>query len=111
MRFTRGPYIDQGLLTEPTQTPPPLVLVPQVLGIPLLMYLAVHELSMGCILSQNDKSGWKEQAMCYSSKNFDEYENQTLHIGIAFVLWYRLLRDYAIICSIRRPYKFPAWIH
>ena len=40
-----------------------LVLVPLVLGRPLILYLTVHERSMGCVLGQHDEIGRKEQAI------------------------------------------------
>ena len=38
----------------------PLVLVPLVPGKPLILYLIVHEKSMGCVLGQHDETGRKE---------------------------------------------------
>ena len=37
-----------------------LALVPPVLGRPLILYLTVHERSMGCVLEQHDETGRKE---------------------------------------------------
>lgn len=37
----------------------PLVLVLLVPGCPLLMYLAIHDFSMGCMLNQHDEIGKK----------------------------------------------------
>src|SRR3954469_8814923 len=50
------------------QEPP--ILMPQVPGRPLLMYLTVLEGSMGCVLGQHDESGRKECAIYYLSKKF-----------------------------------------
>ena len=49
-----------------TNTP---VLVPPVLGRLLILYLIVHERSMGCVLRQHDKTRRKEQTIYYQSKN------------------------------------------
>ena len=38
----------------------PPVLVPLVQGKPLILYLTVHEKSMGCVLGQHDEIGRKE---------------------------------------------------
>ena len=38
----------------------PPVLVPPVQGRPLILYLTVHEKSMGCVLGQHDEIGRKE---------------------------------------------------
>lgn len=54
----------------------PPVLVPPVSGWPLIIYLAIHETSMGCVLGQDDKSGRKEQAIYYLSKKFTNYESR-----------------------------------
>ena len=35
----------------------PSVLVPPVQGRPLILYLTVHEKSMGCVLGQHDETG------------------------------------------------------
>ena len=51
------------------------VLVPSVLGRPLILCLIVHEKSMGCILGQYD-AGCKEQAIYYLSKKFTDYESK-----------------------------------
>ena len=39
------------------------VLVPPVPGKPLILYLTVHERSMGCVLGQHDETGRKEHAI------------------------------------------------
>ena len=54
----------------------PLVLVPSVQGRPLILYLTVHERSMGCVLGQHDKTGRKERAIYYLSKKFTDYESR-----------------------------------
>ena len=54
----------------------PSVLVPPVQGKPLILYLTVHEKSMGCVLGQHDKIGRKEQAIYYLSKKFMDYESR-----------------------------------
>lgn len=52
----------------------PPVLVPPTLGRPLIMYLAIHDTAIGCVLGQHDESGRKERAIYYLSKKFHEYE-------------------------------------
>ena len=52
------------------------VLVPPVLGRPLILYLTVHERSMGCVLGQHEKTGRKEQAIYYLSKRFTDYKSK-----------------------------------
>ena len=54
----------------------PPVLVPPVQGRPLILYLTVHEKSMGCVLGQHDETGCKEQAIYYLSKKFTDYESR-----------------------------------
>ena len=54
----------------------PPVLMPPVQGRPLILYLTVHEKSMGCVLGQHDKTGHKEQAIYYLSKKFTDYESR-----------------------------------
>ena len=50
------------------------MLVPSMPGRPLILYLAVFDKSIGCVLGQHDESGKKEQAIYYLSKKFTEYE-------------------------------------
>ena len=54
----------------------PPVLVPPVPSKPLILYLTVHEKSMGCVLGQYDETGRKEQAIYYLSKKFTDYESR-----------------------------------
>ena len=56
-------------------TNPPVLVLP-IQGKPLILYLTVHEKSMGCILGQHDKIGHKEQAIYYLSKKFTNYESR-----------------------------------
>ena len=51
----------------------PLVLVPPTSGRPLLLYLSVSDMALGCMLAQIDDSG-KERAIYYLSKRMLEYE-------------------------------------
>ena len=55
-------------------TPP--ILVPPILRKPLILYLTIHDKSMGCILGQHDKIGKKDHAIYYLSKKFIEYESK-----------------------------------
>ena len=54
----------------------PPILVPPVQGKPLILYLTMHERSMGCVLGQHDEIGRKEQAIYYLSKKFTDYESR-----------------------------------
>ena len=51
----------------------PLVLVPPILGFPLLLYLSISDMALGCMLAQLDDSG-NERAIYYLSKRMLEYE-------------------------------------
>ena len=52
------------------------ILVPLIPGRPLILYLTVHERSMGCVLGQHDETRCKEQAIYYLSKKFTDYESK-----------------------------------
>ena len=52
----------------------PLVLMPSVLGRPLILYMTVLDESMGCMLGQHDDSGKRERAVYYLSKKFTACE-------------------------------------
>ena len=52
------------------------MLVPPIPGRPLILYLTVHERSMGCVLGHHDEIGRKKQAICYLSKKFTDYESK-----------------------------------
>ena len=52
------------------------VLVPPIPGKPLILYLTVHERSIGCILGQHDETERKEQVIYYLSKKFTDYESK-----------------------------------
>ena len=76
---------DSGEWTEECQTAfnkvkdylsTPLSLVPPIPGKPLILYLTIHEKSMGCVLGQHDETGKKEHAIYYLSKKFTEYESK-----------------------------------
>ncbi|RVW87897.1 Retrovirus-related Pol polyprotein from transposon 17.6 [Vitis vinifera] len=51
----------------------PPILVPPMPGRPLLLYLSVSDMALGCMLAQLDDSG-KERAIYYLSKRMLEYE-------------------------------------
>ena len=51
----------------------PLVLVPPTPGRPLLLYLSVSDMALGCMLAQLNDLG-KERAIYYLSKRMLEYE-------------------------------------
>jgi len=52
----------------------PPVLVPSVPGRPLILYMAVLDESMGCVLGQHDESEKRERAIYYLSKKFTACE-------------------------------------
>ena len=54
------------------------ILVPLVSGRPLILYLIVHEKSMGFVLGQHDEIDKKEHAIYYLSKKFTNYESKYL---------------------------------
>ena len=54
----------------------PPILVSHVQGKPLILYLTMHERSMGCVLGQHDETWRKEKAIYYLSKKFTDYESR-----------------------------------
>ena len=54
----------------------PPVLVPPVQKKPLILYLTVHEKTMGSVLGQHDETRRKEQAIYYLRKKFMDYESR-----------------------------------
>ena len=80
----------------------PPVLVPPTPGRPLLLYLSVSDIALGCMLAQLDDSG-KERAIYYLSKRMMEYECKYLMIDrlcLALVWATRRLRHYVTEYSI-----------
>ena len=80
----------------------PPVLVPPTPGRPLLLYLSVSDIALGCMLAQLDDSG-KERAIYYLSKRMMEYECKYLMIErlcLALVWATRRLRHYVTEYSI-----------
>ena len=80
----------------------PLVLVPPTPGQPLLLYLSVLDIALGCMLAQLDDSG-KERAIYSLSKRMLEYECKYLMIErlcLALVWATRRLRHYVTEYSI-----------
>ena len=57
----------------------PPVLVPPTPGHPLLLYLSVSNIALGCMLAQLDDSS-KEQAIYYLSKRMLDYETRYVMI-------------------------------
>ena len=53
----------------------PSVLVPPTLGCPLLLYLSISDVALGCMLAQLDDSG-KERAIDYLKKRMLDYETR-----------------------------------
>ncbi|RVW61644.1 Retrovirus-related Pol polyprotein from transposon 17.6 [Vitis vinifera] len=85
----------------------PPVLVPPMPGRPLLLYLSVSDMALGCMLAQLDDSG-KERAIYYLSKRMLEYEMRYVMIErmcLALVWATRRLRHYMTeysVCLISR---------
>ena len=80
----------------------PPVLVPPTPGRPLLLYLSVLDITLGCMLAQLDDSG-KERAIYYLSKRMMEYECKYLMIErlcLELVWATRRLRHYVTEYSI-----------
>ena len=80
----------------------PTVLVPPTPGRPLLLYLSVSDIALGCMLAQLDDSG-KERAIYYLSKRMLEYECKYIMIErlcLALVWATKRLRHYVTEYSI-----------
>ncbi|KAL6321720.1 hypothetical protein AAG906_031232 [Vitis piasezkii] len=72
------------------------VLVPPTPGRPLLLYLSVSNIALGCMLAQLDDSG-KERAIYYLSKRMLDYETRYVmieHFCLALFWATRRLRHY-----------------
>ncbi|XP_057993106.1 uncharacterized protein LOC131174076 [Hevea brasiliensis] len=54
----------------------PPILVPPVTGRPLILYMAVQQSSMGCVLRQHDDAGRKERAIYFLRNKFNECESK-----------------------------------
>ena len=80
----------------------PPALLPPTPGRPLLLYLSVSDIALGCMLAQLDDSG-KERAIYYLSKRMLEYECTYIMIErlcLALVWATRRLRHYVTEYSI-----------
>ena len=76
----------------------PPVLVPPILGRPLLLYLSISDMALGYMLAQLNDSG-KEWAIYYLSKRMLEYECRYImieHLCLALVWATGRLRHYVI---------------
>ena len=76
--------------------------MPPTLGRPLLLYLSVSDIALGCMLAQLDDSG-KERAIYYLSKRMLEYECKYImieHLCLALVWATKRLRHYVTEYSI-----------
>ena len=81
----------------------PHVLVPPMPGQPLLLYLSVSNIALGCMLAQLDDSG-TERAIYYLSKRMLEYETRYIMIEcfyLALVWANQRLRHYMIEYSVQ----------
>ena len=73
-----------------------------MLGRPLLLYLSVSDIALGCMLAQLDDSG-RERAIYYPSKRMLKYETSYImieHLCLALVWATRRLRYYMIEYSV-----------
>ena len=52
----------------------PPILVPSMPERPLILYLAIYERSMGCVLGKHDETRKKKRGIYYLSKKFTDYE-------------------------------------
>ena len=80
----------------------PPVLVPPTSGRPLLLYLSISDIALGCMLAQLEDSG-KERAIYYLSKMMMEYKCKYIMIErlcLALVWATRRLRHYVTEYSI-----------
>ena len=78
------------------------ILVPPILGHPLLLYLSVSDMALGCMLAQLNDSG-KERSIYYLSKRMLEYECKYIMIErlcLSLVWAIRRLRHYVTAYSI-----------
>ena len=81
----------------------PPVLVPPMLGRPLLLYLLVSDVALGCMLAQLDDLG-RERAIYYLSKRMLKYETTYIMIVcfyLALVWATRRLRHYMTKYSVQ----------
>ena len=80
----------------------PPILVPPTPGRPLILYLSISDMVLGCMLAQFDDSG-NERAIYYMSKRMLEYEMKYVmieHLCLALVWATRRLRHYMIEYSV-----------
>ncbi|XP_058008631.1 uncharacterized protein LOC131183007 [Hevea brasiliensis] len=54
----------------------PPILVPSMMGRPLILYMAVQQSLMGYVLGQHDETGRKERAIYYLSKKLNECKSR-----------------------------------
>ena len=81
----------------------PPVVVPPTSGRPLLLYLLVSNMTLGCMLTQLDDLG-KKRAIYYPSKRMHEYECKYIMIErlcLTLVWATRRVRHYVTEYSIR----------
>ncbi|WJZ90916.1 hypothetical protein VitviT2T_010031 [Vitis vinifera] len=72
----------------------PPVLAPPTPGRPLLLYLSVSDVALGCMLAQLDDSG-KDRAIYYLSKRMLNYETRPALVG-RLMRWLVLLTEFDI---------------
>ncbi|XP_057999284.1 uncharacterized protein LOC131178343 [Hevea brasiliensis] len=92
----------------------PPVLVPLAMGRPLILYMAIQQSSMGCVLRQHDNTGRKERAIYYLSKKFNECKSRMDPIKYVFespfipgiiAKWQVILSQHNIVYMTRKVVK------
>lgn len=53
-----------------------MILIPPIIGRPLIVYLTILDESMGFVLGQHDDTGRKEHVIYYLSEKFNDYETR-----------------------------------
>ncbi|XP_077228548.1 uncharacterized protein LOC143861512 [Tasmannia lanceolata] len=92
----------------------PPVLAPVISGQPLLLYLSITDIAMGCMLAQQDPETKHERAVYYLSKKMSEYEQKytSLEKTCLALVWaterlrHYLLSHRVLLLSRMEPLKY-----
>lgn len=92
----------------------PLALISPEPDRPLILYLTVHNNSMGCVLGQHDKTGKKEQEIYYLSKCFIDYKTRYMplentYLSLVYITkrpWHYFLSYKVFLISWVNPIKY-----